>query len=231
MTDQRRVVITGAAGRIGQVVCAALRDRWDLVPTDVRPADGVRELDVTDGAACRAAFAAADAVVHLAADPSPDAAWHSLLPKNIEAPYQVATAAAACGVRRLVLASSLHAVSAYPPVRQRRATDQPRPANLYGATKVWAEALGAAIAATTSTTVVALRIGYFAEVRPPGEEWERAAWLSPRDAADLIRAAVESTDIDGFVVVNGISANLFQVADLTEARALGYQPADDAWTS
>jgi uronate dehydrogenase len=136
------------------------------------------------------------------------------------------------GVRRLVLASSLHAVSGYPDGRQRRATDQPRPLNLYGATKAWAEALGSTIAATSSTTVVALRIGYFREERPSEpEQWrgERSAWLSPRDAADLVRAAVEATDVDGSVVVNGISANRYLVADLTETLALGYQPQDDAW--
>jgi nucleoside-diphosphate-sugar epimerase len=230
--DLRRVVITGAAGRIGQVVCAALADRWELVPVDIKPKEGVGPLDATDGAACRARFAGADAVVHLAADPSPEATWDSLLPANIEAAYQVAAAAAACGVRRLVLASSLHAVTGYPEGRQRRTTDQPRPLNLYGATKAWAEALGSTIAATSSTTVVALRIGWFFETRPPAtEEWrgQHGAWLSSRDAGELVRAAVEATDVDGFVVVNGISANRYGVADLTETLALGYRPADDAW--
>ena len=227
-------MVTGAAGRIGQAVCAELADRWDLVLVDIKPAPGVGIVDVTDGAACREAFAGADAVVHLAADPSPEATWDALLPANIEAPYQVATAAAACGVRRLVLASSLHAVAGNPGGRQHRATDRPRPLNLYGATKAWAEALGATIAATSSTTVVALRIGWFAETRPPAtEEWrgQHGAWLSSRDAAELVRAAVEATNVDGSVVVNGISANRYQIADLTEARALGYEPTDDAWAS
>jgi len=234
VTDKRRVVITGAAGRIGRTVCAAMADRWDLVPVDVEPAAGVGRLDVTDGAACRETFAGADAVVHLAADPSPEASWDTVLPTNIEGPYQVATAAVACGVRRLVLASSLHAVGGYPQGWQRRETDQPRPLNLYGASKAWAEALGNVIAATSSTTVVALRIGYFAETPPPPtEEWtgQHGAWLSTRDAADLVRAAVEADNVDGSVVVNGISANRYQFADLREARALGYQPQDDAWAS
>jgi nucleoside-diphosphate-sugar epimerase len=234
VTNKRRVVITGAAGRIGRAVRAALADRWDLVATDVEPADGVEALDVTEGVASRKAFAGADAVVHLAADPDPDAGWDSLRRANIEAPYQVATAAADCGVRRLVLASSLHAVSGYPEGRQRRATDQPRPLNLYGATKAWIEALGSAIAATSSMTVVALRIGYFGEARPTGDRpWpgERSAWLSTRDAADLVRAAVEATTVDGSVVINGISANRYQFADLGEARDLGYQPVDDAWAT
>jgi nucleoside-diphosphate-sugar epimerase len=230
--QRRRVVVTGAAGRIGRTVCTALADRWELTRVDLAEVPGVRHLDITDGAACREAFTGTDAVVHLAADPDPDATWDTLLPANVEGAYQVAQAAVACGVRRLVLASSLHAVSGYPEGRQRRATDQPRPANLYGATKAWAEALGAAIAATSTTTVVALRIGYFSEARPRGVgqtpgEW--AAWLSARDAVDLVRAAVEATGVDGFLVINGTSHNTHRAADLTEALALGYRPLDDAW--
>lgn len=89
------MVVTGAAGRIGRMVCEALADRWDILPLDVVPAPGVRHLDVTERQACCEAFAGADAVVHLAADPRPDATWDTLRPANIEGPYQVATAAVA----------------------------------------------------------------------------------------------------------------------------------------
>ncbi|WP_204913177.1 NAD-dependent epimerase/dehydratase family protein [Microlunatus spumicola] len=242
---RRRVVVTGAAGRIGRTVSSALADRWELVRTD-RPdaaraagADGTPDLDldldVTDLDACRAAFAGADAVVHLAADPSPDATFDDLLAPNLVGPYAVARAAAEAGVRRLVLASSLHAVSALPRSVQRRVDDQPRPANLYGATKAWSEAVGAMTAATTATSVVALRIGYFHADPPPadGDLQERTAWLSPRDAAELVRAAVEAdlpTGVDGFVVANGTSANRHAVAELGHTRrTLGYAPVDDAW--
>ena len=238
----RRVVVTGAAGRIGRTVSAALGERWQLHPTDrssavegVDGTDGVAVLDVTDLEACRAAFAGADAVVHLAADPSPDATFDELLAPNLVGVHVVARAAADAGVRRLVLASSLHAVSAVPRAVQRRVDDQPRPANLYGATKAWAEAVGAMTAATTATSVVALRIGYFHLEPPPpdGDLQERTAWLSPRDAAELVRAAVEAdlpTGIDGFVVAHGTSANRHNVADLEHTRrTLGYAPVDDAW--
>ena len=172
-------------------------------------------------------------MVHLAADPSPEAGWDALLPANIEAPYQVATAAVACGVRRLVLASSLHASRVTPDGRQHRATDQPRPLNLYGATKAWAEALGADHRRHLVDDRGRAAHRLVRRDPPAGdEEWrgQHGAWLSSRDAADLVRAAVEATNVDGSVVVNGTSANRYQVADLTEALALGYQPQDDAWT-
>jgi len=231
----RRVVLTGGAGRIGRTVRAALAGRWDLRATDRAAGEGVDALDVTDLAACRAAFAGADAVVHLAADPSPDATFEDLLGPNLTGAYAVAQAAADADVRRLVLASSLHAVSALPMTVQRRVDDQPRPANLYGASKAWAEAVGAWTAATTATSVVALRIGYFRVERPAPDAdlVERTAWLSGPDAAELVRAAVEAdlpTGVDGFVVANGVSANRHRVAELEATRrVLGYAPVDDAW--
>jgi hypothetical protein len=45
----------------------------------------------------------------------------------------------------------------------------------------------------------------------------------------VVRAAVETPDVDGSVV-NGVSANRYRIADLTETLALGYQPQDDAWS-
>ena len=63
-------------------------------------------LDVTDGDACRAAFAGAAAVVHLAAVSDPEASWEALHPANVMGTYQVVQAAVHCRVRRLVLASS-----------------------------------------------------------------------------------------------------------------------------
>ena len=51
-----KVLVTGAAGRIGSAVWPALGERWDVVPTDLR-GDGldVTDLDVTDLDGCRAA--------------------------------------------------------------------------------------------------------------------------------------------------------------------------------
>jgi nucleoside-diphosphate-sugar epimerase len=228
----RSVVLTGAAGRMGTVVLGTLASRWQIRATDLKPADGIEELDVTDFERCLAIFRGADAVVHLAANPNPHAEWSELKGPNVEGAYAVAAAARECGVRRLVLASSVQAVLAYPETRQRRAEDAPRAGNLYGATKAWAEALGGWVAASSSTSVVALRIGYFSELPPEGDKAiprNLSAWLSPGDCARLIQAAVES-EHDGFVVVNGISANRYRHAELGEAeRQIGYAPIDDTW--
>jgi hypothetical protein len=88
------------------------------------------------------------------------------------------------------------------------------------------------VAASSPTSVIALRIGYFAAAPPSGEEATPAdlgAWLSPRDAAELVRAAVES-EVTGFLVVHGVSANRHPTAELgAAAERIGYRPLDDAW--
>jgi nucleoside-diphosphate-sugar epimerase len=214
------------------VVVDGLSSQWQINATDLRPGARVEPLDVTDFESCVVSFRSADAVVHLAANPAPDADWDALRGPNVEGAYTVAAAARECGVRRLVLASSLQAVSGYPQALQRRADDAPRAANLYGATKAWAEALGGWVAATSRTSVVALRIGYFSEHPPNGDEatpTNLSAWLSPGDCTRLIRAAVES-DHAGLLVVSGISANRYRIAELGEAeRQIGYAPVDDSW--
>jgi nucleoside-diphosphate-sugar epimerase len=230
----RRVVLTGAAGGIGRAVTPLLPGTWELVTTDRRADGAITFLDATDLDACALAFAGADAVVHLAGNPDPSASWSDLRAPNVEGVHAVAVAAGRSGVRRLVLASSVQAVSARPEAEQIRAGDPPRPANLYGATKAWAEAIGSWIAATTPMTVVALRIGYFSPEPPAGEDDtppNRSAWLSRRDAAELIRAAVEGP-VTGFAVVCGLSANRHSKALYGDAeRALGYRPVDDAWAA
>jgi nucleoside-diphosphate-sugar epimerase len=234
LIDRPRVLVTGAGGAIGSVVTARLRERWRLRATDLRPGPGVEGLDITDADACRAAFTGLDAVVHLAGNPDPGASWSQLYGPNIAGAYIVTAAARDCAVRRLVLASSQQAVSAYPAAFQRRGEDPARPANLYGATKAWAEGLGSWVAASSDTSVVALRIGYFAARPPAGDDAtprNMAAWLSHRDCAELIRASVEA-DVTGLTVVNGISANRYRHGTLGEAeRLLGYRPVDDAWAS
>jgi uronate dehydrogenase len=226
-------VITGAAGLIGQSLTAGLSDRWDLVATDIHTDGDIGHLDVTNEQQCRQTFSGADAVVHLAANPHETASWDDLKTPNIVGVQAVASAAMAASVPRLVLASSLQAVWAYPHDRQVRSTDPARPANVYGATKAWAEAVGSWVAASSDTTVVALRIGYFSPRPPTGSEAtprNLGAWISPSDCVELVRAAVEGP-VDDFVVLNGVSANRHRYAAYGDAeKAIGYRPNSDAWS-
>ncbi|MFW5856541.1 MAG: NAD-dependent epimerase/dehydratase family protein, partial [Planctomycetota bacterium] len=85
------VVVTGAAGRIGRSFVASAADRYafrllDHPDADPAPLAAQGELhrgDIADVDWVADLFAGAEAVVHLAADPAPDADWPSLPHNNI----------------------------------------------------------------------------------------------------------------------------------------------------
>jgi nucleoside-diphosphate-sugar epimerase len=91
----KRVGITGAAGHIGAALVEGLRDKYILTLFDWRemrePEDGSRfvRVDLSQREQISGMFEGLDAVVHLAADASPQATWESVLANNIVATYNV----------------------------------------------------------------------------------------------------------------------------------------------
>ena len=142
VTAPRLILLTGAAGRIGTAFRLAHGHDYrfrlgDLETASLANTPGaaheIIRLDVADAAACRAACAGIDTVVHLAADPRPDAPWDSLLANNIQGVVNICEAALAARCQRVIYASSAHAVGAYPPELTLADDAPPRPGHLYGA--------------------------------------------------------------------------------------------------
>jgi uronate dehydrogenase len=228
----RRVLVTGAAGTIGRIVCAGLNARgWKVRGLDRVPLDDVDGLsdppvvaDVQDAKAVRAATAGMDAVVHLAGIAS-EAPFEDILGSNIDGTFQVFDAARRAGVRRVVYASSNHAVGYVPRAGTVPVDGPPRPDTYYGVSKAFGEALGRLLVDRYGLEVVCLRIGSW---RPyPQTVRELSTWISPADGVRLVAAALTAPDVD-FAVVYGISANTRAWWDLAPARALGYLSVDDA---
>lgn len=228
------VLVTGAAGLIGTVLRGGLPERgWSLRSMDVvpvpEPRPGEEHLvgDVTDLDAVVAATGGAGAVVHLAGIAS-ESSWPAIAYSNIEGTYCVLEAARRAGVGRVVLASSNHATG-YTPRPDggllREVDAPPRPDTYYGVSKVTMEALGSLYADRYGLDVVCLRIG--SAFPEPTTTRQLSTWLSPGDTVRLVDAALR-TPSPGFAVVWGVSANTRNWWDLTAARALGYEPADDA---
>jgi len=228
------VLLTGAAGRIGTWLRGGLPERgWavrslDVVPvSDVRPGEEQVVADVTDLDAVVAAAQGASALVHMAGIAG-ESTWPAISHANIEGTYCALEAARRAGVPRVVLASSNHATGYTPRPAGGLLTEAdapPRPDTYYGVAKVTMEALGSLYADRYGLDVVCLRIGSaFAE---PTTTRMLATWLSPADTVSLVDAAL-TTPPPGFAVVWGVSNNTRNWWDLTAARALGYEPADDA---
>jgi uronate dehydrogenase len=236
-----RVLVTGAAGSIGAVVCAGLVDRGHtVVGLDRQPEpEGFTgdwfTADCADPDAVAAVFAAQDkaggleAVVHLAGMPN-----EASLPEELES-HVVTTAAlldamVAYGVNRIVYASSNHAVGRTPRTQPVGTVSlgvdaRPRPDTFYGVSKVAAEALLSLYADRYGIDAVATRIGSFL----PQPETLRglSTWLSHDDAVRMFEACLTTPD-PGFAVLYGVSDNTRGWWDLAPGRALGYDPQDDA---
>ena len=231
-----RVLVAGAAGSIGTVVCGGLVDRGhDVVGLDraVEPEGFIGPwftADCADPDAVEAVFAelahsgGVEAVVHLAGYPTEGA-----LPLELES-HVVTTGAlldamVAHGVPRMVYASSNHAVGRTPRSGLLTVDVPPRPDTFYGVAKVAAEALLRLHVERYGIDAVALRIGSFLE--RPETRRQLESWLSHDDCVRMVEAALTAPD-PGFAVVYGVSANTRGWWDLEPGRALGYHPQDDA---
>jgi nucleoside-diphosphate-sugar epimerase len=236
-----KVAVTGGEGLVAGILRLFLGERFDFswLSED--------EADVTDLAALKRALSGSEAVVHLAANADAYAGWDEVHPPNVIGAYNAFEAALRAGVRRVVFASSNHAMGMYMHDDDRFAdpdhpvevgTDAPvRPDGLYGASKAWGEALGRLYAEQHGLEVVCLRIGWVAdEDEPPSSTEMRreppgvarrapGMWLSHRDCATLIEAAL-TADVT-FAIVNGVSDNRGRWFSLDEGRRLlGWEPQD-----
>jgi NAD+ dependent glucose-6-phosphate dehydrogenase len=172
--SQRRVVLTGASGYVAQRMFAELRERWDLVPIDVRattrdgtPVPGVVVADLTQPQRdrYRTHFEGADAVIHCGyvSAPGLDATtWQDTSDakfwaehQNVALAYNVYRTALEAGVRRVVVASSNHAADYYERLVWADRLDMvtpempPRSDNWYGWAKAAYELLGFVFATGT----------------------------------------------------------------------------------
>jgi uronate dehydrogenase len=222
-----RVLLTGSAGSIGSVLTAGLPGLGHVVVgADLPGKHADLALDCTDPVAVDDAVAQVrpDAVIHLAGIPT-----ESSLPDALQS-HVVSTAAlleamVRHDVRRMVYASSNHAVGRTPRTEQLGVAACGRPDTFYGVAKVAAEALLSLYADRHGVDAVSTRIGSF--LPRPTTRRQLSTWLSPDDAVRMFHAAL-TAPAPGYAVLYGISANTRAWWDLEPGRALGYEPRDDA---
>lgn len=229
-----RVLITGAAGNLGFKLRSHLErsDRCALTLLDWQPG--------TDPAIIRADisrydeswvrhFTGQQVVVHLAANPSQWATWEELQGPNVDGLIHVFEAAAACGVERVIYASSSSVMRGYGNVKGPLSADLPmRPINNYQASKAFGERLARRYAEHYGLSVICMRIGLIrqGENRPTGSYFDQRFWLSNRDFCQGMQKAILATDVT-FAVLFLSSDNADPLLDLGETRRLlGYRPED-----
>ncbi len=227
----KRVLVTGAAGRVGRELRSQLAGVYPILRlSDLQPlgdAAAGEELDTTDLSDLDAVVAmmkGVDGVVHLGGVAA-ERDWKAIQAANIEGCFNVFEAARLAGVQRVVYASSNHAVGFYPRTQRLDHTTLPLPDSRYGISKAVGESIGAMYAYKHGLRVTCLRIGNFNP--QPLENRHLSIWVSPRDLAQLVRIGLEHPEIQ-YEIVYGVSGNTRSWWDNSRAEQLGYKPQDNA---
>ncbi|MGZ2748787.1 NAD-dependent epimerase/dehydratase family protein [Burkholderia stagnalis] len=227
----RRLLLTGAAGNLGCQLRGALADWADIVRvSDVAPLgdaaahEEVRGVDLADRQAVMALVDGVDAIVHFGGI-SVDAPFDDLLEANIRGTYNLYEAARKHGVKRIVFASSNHAIGFHPVTEVLDADSPQRPDSLYGVTKCFGEALSRYYFDRFGIETVCVRIGSSFEA--PKNPRMLVTYLSYRDLIELVRCSLLTNRV-GHVVVYGMSDNPVKWWDNTKAGFLGFRPRDSS---
>jgi len=227
----KKLVLTGAMGRLGSYLREPLSKMCDeLVSTDILEApktlaanETYVQADIAEFDAVSALLEGADMVVHFGAIVD-EAPFETMLGPNFVGAYNVWEAAHRQGLRRVVYASSIHAVGMYPK-NEFVGIDAPhRPDTFYGLAKCFAEDLGRMYWDKRGLEAVCLRILSCAQVTNPRAV---GTWLSYDDMIQLVTRAID-TPVTGFSIVYGVSDNDRAPVDNTKAHHLGYRPKDNA---
>jgi nucleoside-diphosphate-sugar epimerase len=252
------VLVTGANGQIGRTLIDAWRrsGRYRPVGLARQPGEYADVIaDVTDLDALVVAMDGIDAVVHLAATIETTSTWDDVLHSNLIGTYNVFEAARRAGVKKVVFASSNHAVGTFETANRPElyALDDGRmidetveimPDSLYGVSKAYGEAMARYYVDHHGLSAVCLRIGSWTGTdvpHAPENLWDpardddpdtiaqrrrfRATWLSDRDGIHLVACALDTPK--RWFLCYGISDNPRKLWDIDHAReGIGYNPQD-----
>lgn len=229
--SHNRILLTGAAGGLGQ----ALRSRLKANCTVLRCADrvafdsaGEQEefvlAELADANAVMAMMQGVDAVVHLGGV-STEAAFEPILQANILGMYNLYEAARKQGVQRIIFASSNHVTGYYKQSETINAAHPPRPDGLYGVSKAFGEDLSRMYFDRYGIETACVRIG--SSFPEPKDRRMLASWLSYDDLHRLVTACL-TTPVLGHSIIFGMSNNAVTWWDNAHAKHIGFIPKDSS---
>jgi nucleoside-diphosphate-sugar epimerase len=245
----KRVLVTGMSGLIGGAVRKRLEGAYQLTALNRSPLPGVPtvQADIADFDAIRSAFDNQHTVVHLAARARGRDPWEHVRDPNLIGTYNVFEAARQAGVQRVIYASSGSTISGWEQVQPYRAlvsgdynkVNRPwpmithetptRPAGVYGATKVWGEALAWHFTDSSDLSILSLRIGLVNAEDRPTDARQFSVWCSQRDISQMVERCIEAPAELKYDIFYAVSRNKWGYRDISHAQeVVGYEPADEA---
>ena len=231
MAKFTRILITGAAGRLGSVLRKELAPLAETLRlTDIAdlgtagPNEELVQCDVGDMDKVLELTRDVDAVVHLGGIPLENT-FENILHANIRGSYNIYEACRQNGVSRVIYGSSNHAIGFYERDAMIDSFVPHRPDSLYGLSKAFVEDLGRYYFDKFGLETVAIRIG--SSFEEPTDRRMLATWMSFGDFTHMVERALSVPRV-GFLVVYGVSDNNEQFWNNQQAGILGYRPQDRA---
>ncbi|MBC3916999.1 NAD(P)-dependent oxidoreductase [Undibacterium sp. CY18W] len=226
-----RILLTGAAGGLGQV----LRDRikaWANVVRlsdisdmgEAREGEEIVRCDLADKASVLALMQDVDVVLHFGGI-STEADFESIMHANIQGTYNIYEAVHKCKVKRVIFASSNHAVGFYRTTDHIDADMPTRPDGMYGISKCFGESLSRYYYDRFGIETVCIRIGSSFPV--PTTRRMLVTYFSYDDLFEMLRCSVFAQRV-GHTISFGVSDNPGKWWDNRKAAHLGYKAKDNS---
>ncbi len=227
-----KVALSGAGGQLGRFLRPALLGQGvnlrsaggsrPLAP--LHPSEDITHGDLRDPANVDRLLAGVDVLIHMAGT-SVERPLPEVIENNLVGLHEVYEGARRHGVRRVVFASSNHAIGMHP-VGQHLGLDCDfRPDGFYGLSKMWGEGLARLYWDKHGIESVCARIG--SVIPRPTEPRHLSTWFGLDDLLDFTLRCIKTPRV-GFLIAWGVSANTRSYWSPTSCEAIGYHPRQNA---
>jgi len=227
----KKILVTGASGHLGGMLFNSLAKIGykNLIGTDLKRKNIKKNqkfilanlknfksiLKITKGV---------HAVVHFGAIPIEDT-QKNILHNNIIGTYNLFEAARINKVKRIIFASSNHAIGFHRRTTKLNEVSTQRPDSHYGLSKAFGEDLSRLYADKFNIKSMCIRIGSCLKV--PEDRRHISTWISYVDLAQLVDIGIKHKSIH-HEIVYGASKNTRSWWNNSRAYKLGYKPKDSS---
>ncbi len=231
MKKYNRILLTGAAGRLGTELRKGLAPLANTIRLSDRvqidnPSDNEEVIicELGDYQGVLEMGQDVDAIVHFGGAVYEND-FETILESNIRGSYNVYESARKNGVSRVIYASSVHAIG-FHELEAHIDADRPnRPDSLYGVSKNFVESLSRLYWDKFQIETLCLRI--FSSFPEPTDRRMLWSWMSFSDCIQYVTRALIAPRI-GHTIAFGISDNRLKVVDDRKAGHIGYEPQDSS---